>query len=588
MIALFFSWVLVFAVFYTFGKASIQLYRTIAKRNNEVYSVIDTLLIGMSITASVIAIFSIFIPANTMLLFILAFMCIIYWVLNNKDIPSDVNSALDFIAKQPKLHLSLYAILIFSVTMFCTLHPMMTDTLYYHYQNLMWNDEYAVVPGLGNLQPRLAFNSSFFLLGSTFGLKPLFGQFIFGIHTFFLTVFFVWILYKLIHTKNILRSIIGLVMFISLFIIYKQHITSVTTDFIPNLLICYLVLKVIFDSNTIKQQPLLFFLLPIFIITLKLSCFSIALLPLYVMWNQIKNKSYAGLTLNILGALLIVVPWCTRTVILSGYLIFPLPYIDLFDFDWKVPVAYAIEQKEFIQSFARYPNNIDISTVLAMPLTEWVSVWWKSDMFYYNPITNRLFAILTIITIPIGVYYFFKNRDKEQYTAIRLVWAASVIGIIVWFFNAPDFRFIYALILAQSFLVLLQLLEKIKYISKIEKYSSLSIVLAIFTIIFVASYSGRWVYYQRDKSVPFVNLLKIPTSIEFTRQNKGIPSKDSFISVDVNGVKIYRKSLSDRDVLCFDCNLPCSADYVGGIEMRGETLQEGFRCNPNAEHRLTY
>ena len=587
MIALFFAWTIILVVFYSFGNAFLKLCQLIAKDKTE-YPLISTLLIGMCITTSVIAIFSLLMPANTMLLFALVFMCMIYWYANNKAIVPLINNVIRFIEKQPRLHLALYAIVIISVAMFCTLHPMMTDTLYYHYQNLMWNEQYAIVPGLGNLQPRFAFNSSFFLLGSTFGLKPLFGQYIFGVHTFFLALIFVWLIYKVIHTKEIIRSIVALVMFLSLFVFYKTHITSVTTDFIPNLLVCYLVLAVIFDRDIVNKRPILYFLLPIFIITLKISCFSIILLPLYVLWKQLKDKKYKKTTLIALGALLIVVPWCVRTVILSGYLIFPFPAIDLFDFDWKVPVAYAMEQKEFIQSFARYPNNIDIQSVLAMPMSEWLPIWWKSDMFYFNPIANKLFCILTIITLPLGVFYFFKHRKDEEYKAIRLIWSASAIGILVWFFNAPDFRFIFGLILAQVFLTILQLLEKRDFSLIQNRFTRIQIVLALFTVIFVASYSTRWVYYQRDKSVPFTNFLKVPSSIEYTRKTKGVPSKDSFITVEVNDLTIHRKSLSDRDVLCFDFDLPASADYVGGIEMRGENLQDGFRCNPEAEHRLTY
>ena len=216
MIALFFAWTIVLVVFYSFGDAFLKLCQLITKDKTE-YPLVSTLLIGMCITTSVIAIFSLLMPANTMLLFALVFMCMLYWYVNNKAIAPLMNNAINLIGKQPKLHLALYAIVIVSVAMFCTLHPMMTDTLYYHYQNLMWNEQYAIVPGLGNLQPRLAFNSSFFLLGSTFGLKPLFGQYIFGVHTFFLALFFVWLIYKVIHTKEVIRSIVALVMFISLF-----------------------------------------------------------------------------------------------------------------------------------------------------------------------------------------------------------------------------------------------------------------------------------------------------------------------------------------------------------------------------------
>lgn len=587
MIALLLSWTIIAATFYTFGRAFLQLWHYITKREASTFP-LDVILIGMCITTSVIGLFSLLMPANTMLLFALGFMCILYWYVDNKNIPSIGNGVFDFLAKQPRWHFVVYAVLIVSIAMFCTLHPMMTDTLYYHYQNLMWNDQYAIVPGLGNLQPRLAFNSNYFLLASTFGMRPFFNQFIFGVHTFFLAAIYVWVIYKTLNSKDVIKSTVAILMLTCLFVIYKNHITSVTTDFIPNLLIAYLILKVIFDREAVLKNPILYFLLPVFIVTLKLSCFAIIILPLYVLWLQIKKKEYKHLTLSIVSGLIIIVPWCVRTVILSGYLIFPFPMIDLFDVDWKVPLNYAIEQKEFIQAFAKYPNNLDIKAILSMPISEWFPVWWNSDMQYYNPIANRVFSILTLVAIPIGLFLTF-TRKKTENNILILIWNASLLAIVVWFFNAPDFRFIYSFILALSFIAVLLLLERVNYLEIISRKAeqfNFNVVLTIITIIFVSLYSGRWVYHQKGESL--LDLVKVPTSIAYTRTKKGAPAPDQYYSVEVNGVKIYRKSGSERDLLCFDCILPCSADYVGGIEMRGETLQEGFRCSPDAPHRLTY
>lgn len=593
MIALLFSWVLISCIFYTAGRASIQLLGLCLSKEDNEYSPLDTILIGMCTTASIIAIFSLWIPANTMLLFALIFMCILYWLLNNKSISPTINKALDFIGAQPKLHLLVYAVSIVSIVMFSTLHPMMTDTLYYHYQNIMWNDQYAVVPGLANLQPRFAFNSSYFLLASTFGLKPLFGHYIFGVHTFCLAAIFVWVFYKIMNTQDLIKNLIAVLMITCLFVFYKLHITSVTTDFIPNLLICYLVIKVIYDGSSILKKPLLFFALSTFIFTLKVSCFAVLAIPLYILYISIRDKKIKDFSFFVFIGLFLVVPWITRTVILSGYVLFPFPYIDLFSFDWKIPIEYATEQKNFIQSFARYPNNTDIDAVLAMSISEWFPIWWKSDMYYFNPIANRFFFFATLITIPLGAIIILKKKMWQEYKELVIIWSATVLGIVVWFFNAPDFRFIYSLILAQFFIIIFLLVQSISPIQNKSsthktKESKIIVALTIITIIFVASFSARWVYYQKGEDTKLSDLIRVPTSMEYIRTSKGMPPTDSLYYVMENGIKINRMSASDRDVLCLDYDLPCSADYVGGIEMRGQTLQDGFRCRPDAPHRLTY
>src|SRR5665811_349171 len=42
------------------------------------------------------------------------------------------------------------------------------DTQSYHAQNIQWIRKYAVVPGLGNVHDRFAFNSMFFVISALF------------------------------------------------------------------------------------------------------------------------------------------------------------------------------------------------------------------------------------------------------------------------------------------------------------------------------------------------------------------------------------------------------------------------------------
>lgn len=49
------------------------------------------------------------------------------------------------------------------------------DSDLYHAQSIRWIEEYGVVPGLGNLHERFAYNSSFFALSALFSMKFLCG-----------------------------------------------------------------------------------------------------------------------------------------------------------------------------------------------------------------------------------------------------------------------------------------------------------------------------------------------------------------------------------------------------------------------------
>lgn len=58
--------------------------------------------------------------------------------------------------------------------------PMQYDTGLYHSQAIRWIEEFAVVPGLGNLHMRLAYNSAFMCLQALFSLGWFVGQ---SLHT---------------------------------------------------------------------------------------------------------------------------------------------------------------------------------------------------------------------------------------------------------------------------------------------------------------------------------------------------------------------------------------------------------------------
>lgn len=585
MIALFLAWSILLFVSYTFGSIAKKICNLFWKQNTQQWNIIDLSLLGLCMISGLANIFHIFIPADTNMMFILLMLGVLYWFCAGKSLFSDGQKAFDYIASFPKRYLVLFVGIVLLLALFCCLYPRMTDTLYYHYQNLLWNNAYPTVPGLANLQPRLGFNSNLYLLTSTFGCYSLYDQFIFSVHTLLLTMMMVWIVGKTIIGQVTLRKVIVLLMFVCFVVIYKIHITSVTSDFFANLLVLYLFLNLILDEKIIDAKPFLFLIVPVFIVTIKLSCAPIVILSIYILYRQYKIKHFLhSLLCLVIFGLWIIAPWCYNTYLLSGYLFFPLPYFDFFNPDWKVPMYYLIEQKEFIQAFAKYPNNLDIHSILQMSISEWFPIWWQSDMFYYNNIANRFFFFALLICIPIGITLLCQYKKRQNLT-LTITWLISLINIIIWFLNAPDFRFVYAFILNLVFVTLLIIVEYLpqsissNYIKKGGIYFTYAIIL------YYLIFCGRWIYYQRGEDVTILALLEKPTPIAYIRHYKGA---NKYVEDTSTGFTIYRNSFSDLALLCYDYPLPSSSDFVGGIEMRGKSLSDGFRCKPNATLRRTY
>ena len=589
MLAVLLSWIIASFVFFSFGRGGIVLFdKLIGKESG--YSFVDTLLLGMCFTATIIAVCSLVIPANIYLLIALFVVSGLYWVLNKNDLIGSFDRIKICFASINKWQFILLVspailFLIHSVTA-----PLWVDTPYYHIQNIMWNEQYHVVPGLANLQPRFGFNSNYYLLCSVFGLRPLLGQYIFGVHQLCIVAIFTWIIFRSIKGLSFAKTVVSIFIITAFIAVYKLHITSPSSDLLPNLLIVYLFIKIIIDGDkALFKLPLLFVCIPAFCLTLKLSAFVVGIFTIVVFYNCIKNKQYKMLLFLVSLAFIIIAPWSIRTIIITGYLIYPYPAIDIFSFDWKVPVEYVQDQKDYILAFARIDGS-PIEEVLSLPFLQWVPRWWQSGMFYYNPLANRLFAFLMLLSIPLMLILLVTlGKKRKSYLNLFYIWLIAFLAIVVWFLSAPDFRFAYGFILPVCIIPIYIFTDvfSYKYLQNKKILKTLNLFVVISAILFVALQSVRWAYYQHDITASLSELFFKPQTLDYTKKLKEEKYSEEilFVRQRVNNVDIYSANIETH---CYDCPLPCSSDYTGGIEMRGETLQDGFRSRAKAPYRRSY
>ena len=154
---------------------------------------------------------------------------------------------------------------------------------------------------------------------------------------------------------------------------------------------------------------------------------------------------------------MILSPWLARSLIQSGYLLYPFPGLDIFDFDWKIPVEIVREEKQIILAWARIPGE-DLSSVLSLPFSVWTLVWFKNSslnqrfLLIFLGIYPFLLVVLRIL-LPGKMQTFFKliRQYKPLYFSIYA-------GLIFWFLSAPSIRFGYGFILFGLVLAVVPLL----------------------------------------------------------------------------------------------------------------------------------
>ena len=371
----------------------------------------------------------------------------IAWFLNRAG-----NLNIISISRLPALGWALLVLIGLAVLENSTHVPANPDTGIYHAQVIHWLEAYPAVPGLGNLHTRLAYNSSWLTLNALFSLSFL------GLRSFHLVSAALTLTAGIDFARgaidwyqgqrtaaNILRTI-----FLPLiFFVLGSLLSSPGTD-LPVILILWIVLPAWLDalpevkgSNSLRE--IILFTIVVTLITVKLSAAPVLLLAAWIGLRNLKNSGSALKLAGIAGVILL--PWIVRNIILSGYLIYPLPGVDWFNFDWKIPQEIARSEVLTIQAWARDPGA-DVEKVLAKPLFSWLQLWFIEKTANQKWILLGAAVSPVIFALGLAVGYQAKKLGQEQFANLVSGFLTVLLGAVYWLFTAPDIRFGYGFLLA--------------------------------------------------------------------------------------------------------------------------------------------
>ncbi len=135
----------------------------------------------------------------------------------------------------------------------------------------------------------------------------------------------------------------------------------------------------------------------------KLSACPALLLSLFIFCMLLKNGKRTPLILA-LGtmAILIYLPWAGRNYIMSGYPVFPLPFLSPFHPDWKVPIDIMRHGVGLIKNTPRVllDGSVPSSRLGSIGFFEWFFPWVGKLVKY------RVYAGLFILALALGSPFF--------------------------------------------------------------------------------------------------------------------------------------------------------------------------------------
>ncbi len=434
--------------------------------------------------------------------------------------------------------------------------PEFVDTYLYHIQSIRWIEEYGVVPGLGNLHNRFAYNSAFlplqallsfsWIMESQHSLNGLLGCF--------------FVIYAIVTNRiftseeNMLSDYLKLVIVPYVFLNHG-NISSPGTDMLAMLLVLYIVIKwseCIECHEKLQSYEVLCFI-AIWAISVKISAVMNILLVIYPAVLLVKNKYWKSIVKDLVCGIVIILPWFVRNVIISGYLVYPYSKIDLFPVDWKMPRDLLDYDKKEITVYAR---GIQEVSRYGESITEWFGTWFRNQM-PRNKILIVFGLAASIALLFIFVYIMIKGIRKNKITGyIRyegnrtLLISVILAGEIFWLFAAPLVR--YGMVYLMMPMALCYYFAEKRIGEKLNRYVIIIGTCMIVSAILYRSPNFRLVFPQGYWTM------------------EGIAN-------DLEGVTVY--SAPDGGALSGYAYFPAVADksVLTKIELRGKDISSGFR-----------
>ncbi|MCI9322646.1 MAG: hypothetical protein HFH81_05215 [Lachnospiraceae bacterium] len=513
---------------------------------------LDSILMAGLVAVTVYAeVFSLFYKVGAVANGILAAVCLGVFLLLRRQISRRMG---DWWRETPAVKKVLLPVLFLLWAYFSSRGYMAYDSDLYHGQSIRWIEEYGVVPGLGNLHERFAYNSAAFAANALYSMKWLLGR---SLHT--ASGFFALLLsstaLELGRTwkEKKLRladfAMIGAVYYLATI---WDEVTAPSSDYLIMCTLFFIVIKWLLclerDSGPRREGVVPYALLcvaGVYALTLKLTAGLILLLVLKPAVSLLREERWGEILLYLGLGLLVCLPWMVRTVVISGWLLYPFPALDLFSVDWKMPAGPIALDAAQIKTWGRALNN---AALVDMPMREWFPGWFAalSGM-------EKLLILGDLACIPLFMGYALLSllKKKKENLDILLVLATVIGSYGFWQYSAPILRYGYAYVLLVDLLLAGIILQNLRRQQVLYAFVCLY---GCYKLVMMGDYiRGNYLIdayvWQQDYG-----------SYELT-------------AYELGGITFYHPAMGDRTGYA---DFP-AAPTRPRIELRGDGLEDGFR-----------
>jgi len=329
------------------------------------------------------------------------------------------------------------------------------DTGLYGAPSVRWIQTYPAIPGLANLHGRLGFNSSVFLCIAALGQGPWKDL---GFHLFtgfLLSAFWATLLPA---CARVLRAAAAspadwfhtILAVPAFFWTTRSRIVGTQTDE-PATIVALIAAGILFADLSHDQReghpaP------PTHRLVLAATLFSLAVtfkestaVFAFIAWCLVFRRIWQTATsprtrhLHLAAALvspaLLLLPWFARSIILSGYPLFPAT-VFAFPVPWKTPLSAARWYTFAVQSWGRGPDSHFVDT----RGFHWLGLWLHQALRNRPSFQVPLAIALVGLAIALASRFRADAKPRPAYPWLSLLFP-GLAGILFWFAASPDPRF---------------------------------------------------------------------------------------------------------------------------------------------------
>lgn len=439
MLLIFLSWIYIFITTLNFG----ILFKKIVRITD--CNVIIHHFLGLFFYTLITSIAAFFIRINIEFYSVVFFLNLAIFLSNKQLFIKEIKSLINTIKKLGVLFkIVLLGIFIITLAQSATA-PYLLDNESYYIQTIKWVNEFGYVKGLANLHMFFAQNSAWHTLQAGFNFPFLSDDFN-DLNGFVFILISILSLEKINNNKesfNTQELSFGLLLFFTVF--FMQFVNTPSPDLIVFTLTPYIFFLFIkqyskFNINSFK----VILSLVLFLCLIKVTIASIVFLVVLLFIKNFKTLKKHIFEFTILSSLVLVI-FLAKNTIISGYLLFPIETIDLFNFDWKQP-------KELVQfyNYGTYLAGFDNQEVRNFGLIDRFIFWLKISKLH--GIFNKIY-ILLLVTFP---FFILKIKTKKP---ITIIYFLAILQLIILWGNSPQYRFFFVFIIFLSLQIVVLLFK---------------------------------------------------------------------------------------------------------------------------------